>query len=88
MYCTLCGTVIPYCTDPSGANRAYASEVVMFTRYDGDRRVETGSGMIRMRMMDEHAPTAEDGHLLRRIPARRALRFGWRAAFPSTRPVR
>ena len=33
-------------TDLSGANRAYASEDVTFTRYDGDRQVEDGSGMI------------------------------------------
>ena len=30
-------------TDPSGANRAYASEDVTFTRYDGDRTVEDSS---------------------------------------------
>ena len=41
-----------------------------------------------IRTMDEHARTGEDGHLLRRIPAQRAFRFGWRAAFPGTRLVR
>ena len=53
------GTALVVLTDPSGANRAYASEDVTFTRYDGDRSVEDGSGMIWT--MDEHALTAEDG---------------------------
>ena len=80
------GTALVVLTDPSGANRAYASEEVTFARYDGDRRVEDGSGMIWT--MDEHALTAEDGRVLRRIPAQRAFWFGWHAAFPSTRLVR
>ena len=80
------GTALVVLTDPSGANRAYASEDVTFARYDGDRRVEDGSGMIWT--MDEHALTAEDGRVLRRIPAQRAFWFGWHAAFPSTRLVR
>ena len=32
------GTALVVLTDPSGANRAYASEDVTFTRYDGDRQ--------------------------------------------------
>ena len=80
------GTALVVLTDPSGANRAYASEDVTFTRYDGDRSVEDGSGMIWT--MDEHALIAEDGRVLRRIPAQRAFWFGWHAAFPSTRLVR
>ncbi len=80
------GTALVVLTDPSGANRAYASEDVTFALYDGDRRVEDGSGMIWT--MDEHALTAEDGRVLRRIPAQRAFWFGWHAAFPSTRLVR
>ncbi len=80
------GTALVVLTDPSGANRAYASEDVTFARYDGDRRVADGSGMIWT--MDEHALTAEDGRVLRRIPAQRAFWFGWHAAFPSTRLVR
>ena len=80
------GTALVVLTDPSGANRAYASEDVTFARYDGDRRVEDKSGMIWT--MDEHALTAEDGRVLRRIPAQRAFWFGWHAAFPSTRLVR
>ncbi len=79
-------TALVVLTDPSGANRAYASEDVTFTRYDGDRRVEDGSGMIWT--MDEHALIAEDGRVLRRIPAQRAFWFGWHAAFPNTRLVR
>ena len=80
------GTALVVLTDPSGANRAYASEDVTFTRYDGDRRVEDGSGMIWT--MDEHALTAEDGRVLHRVPAQRAFWFGWHAAFPNTRLVR
>ena len=79
-------TALVVLTDPSGANRAYASEDVTFTRYDGDRSVEDGSGTIWT--MDEHALTAEDGRVLRRIPAQRAFWFGWYAAFPNTRLVR
>ena len=33
------GTALVVLTDPSGANRAYASEEVTFARYDGDRSV-------------------------------------------------
>ena len=73
-------------TDPSGANRAYASEDVTFTGYDGDRSVEDSAGMAWT--MDEHTLTAEDGRVLRRIPAQRAFWFGWHAAFPHTRLVR
>ena len=80
------GTALVVLTDPSGANRAYASEDVTFTRYDGDRTVEDRSGTIWT--MDEHALTAEDGRALRRIPAQRAFWFGWHAAFPNTRLVR
>ena len=38
--------------------------------------------------MDEHALTAGDGRVLRRLPAQRAFWFGWYAAFPHTRLVR
>ena len=80
------GTALVVLTDPSGANRAYASEDVTFIRYDGDRSVEDGSGTIWT--LDEHALTAEDGRVLRRVPAQRAFWFGWYAAFPNTRLVR
>ena len=83
---TIEGTALVVLTDPSGANRAYASEDVTFTRYDGDRSVADGSGMIWT--MDEQALTAEDGRALRRVPAQRAFWFGWSAAFPNTRLVR
>ena len=80
------GTALVVLTDPSGANRAYASEDVTFTRWDGDRSVEDSSGAIWT--MDEHALTAEDGRALQRVPAQRAFWFGWYAAFPNTRLVR
>ena len=78
-------TALVVFTDPSGANRAYASEDVTFTGYDGDRGVQDGSGVTWT--MDEHALTAEDGRVLHRIPAQRAFWFGWYAAFPHTRLV-
>ncbi len=79
------GTALVVLTDPSGANRAYASEDVTFARYDGDRGVEDSAGTVWT--MDEHALTAEDGRVLRRLPAQRAFWFGWFAAFPNTRLV-
>ena len=82
---TIEDTVLVVFTDPSGANRAYASEDVTFTGYDGDWIVQDGSGMTWT--MDEHALTAEDGRVLHRIPAQRAFWFGWYAAFPHTRLV-
>ena len=72
-------------TDPSGANRAYASGDVTFTSYDGDRGAEDSAGATWA--MDEHALTAADGRVLHRIPAQRAFWFGWYAAFPRTRLV-
>ena len=72
-------------TDPSGANRAYASEDVTFAAYDGDRTAQDGSGTSWT--MDEHRLTAEDGRVLHRIPAQRAFWFGWYGAFPHTRLV-
>ena len=78
-------TALVVFTDPSGANRAYASDDVTFTRYDGDRSVQDGSGMTWT--MDEHALTGADGRVLHRIPAQRAFWFGWYAAFPHTRLV-
>ena len=79
-------TALVVLTDPSGANRAYASEDVTFTAYDGDRSVRDGTGMTWT--MDEHALTAGDGRVLHRVPAQRAFWFGWYAAFPHTRLVR
>ena len=80
------GSAFVVLTDPSGANRAYASEDVTFTGYDGDRTAQDGSGMSWT--MDEHRLTAEDGRVLHRIPAQRAFWFGWYGAFPHTRLVR
>ena len=82
---TIEDAVLVVFTDPSGANRAYASEDVTFTGYDGDWIVQDGSGISWT--MDEHALTAEDGRVLHRIPAQRAFWFGWYAAFPHTRLV-
>ena len=79
------GSAFVVLTDPSGANRAYASEDVTFTGYDGDRTAQDGSGSSWT--MDEHRLTAEDGRVLHRIPAQRAFWFGWYGAFPHTRLV-
>ena len=79
-------TALVVLTDPSGANRAYASGDVTFTSYDGDGSVRDASGMTWT--LDEHALTAADGRVLHRIPAQRAFWFGWYAAFPHTRLVR
>ena len=78
-------TALVVLTDPSGGNRAYASEDVTFTGYDGDRSAQDSSGATWT--MDEHALTAADGRVLHRIPAQRAFWFGWYAAFPHTRLV-
>ena len=78
-------TALVVLTDPSGANRAYASEDVTFTSYDGDRSAQDASGTTWT--LDEHALTAEDGRVLHRIPAQRAFWFGWYGAFPHTRLV-
>ena len=78
-------TALVVLTDPSGANRAFASEDVTFTGYDGDRSVQDGSGMTWT--MDEHTLTAGNGRILHRLPAQRAFWFGWYAAFPHTRLV-
>ena len=79
------GTAFVVLTDPSGANRAYASEDVTFTEYDGDRSARDRAG--RTWTMSEQSLTAEDGRTLPRIPAQRAFWFGWYAAFPHTRLV-
>ena len=79
-------TALVVLTDPSGANRAYASEDVTFTGYDGDRTAQDSSGTTWT--MDEHALTAADGRVLHRVPAQRAFWFGWYGAFPHTRLVR
>ena len=79
------GSALVVLTDPSGANRAYASEDVTFAAYDGDRTAQDGSGTSWT--MDEHRLTAEDGRVLHRIPAQRAFWFGWYGAFPHTRLV-
>ena len=80
---TIEGTTFVVLTDPSGANRAYASEEVTFTGFDGDRSVRDSEG--ETWTMDEHALTTGDGRVLHRIPAQRAFWFGWYAAFPHTR---
>ena len=76
------GTALVVLTDPSGANRAYASEDVTFAAYDGDRTVQDDSG--RSWTMDEHTLRSADGRVLHRLPAQRAFWFGWYSAFPHT----
>ena len=78
-------TALVVFTDPSGANRAFASGDVTFSGYDGDWKVRDESGGTWT--MDEHTLMAEDGRVLHRIPPR-AFWFGWYAAFPHTRLVR
>ena len=78
-------TALVVLTDPSGANRAYASGDVTIASYAGDRSVQDDAGMTWT--LEEHALTAEDGRVLHRIPAQRAFWFGWYAAFPHTRLV-
>ena len=78
-------TALVVLTDPSGANRAYASGDVKIASYDGDRTVQDGTGVTWT--MEERALTAEDGRVLHRLPAQRAFWFGWYAAFPHTRLV-
>ena len=82
---TIEGTAFVVLTDPSGANRAFASEEVTFAGYDGDRSVRDSKG--ETWAMDEHALRSDDGRALHRIPAQRAFWFGWYAAFPHTRLV-
>ena len=79
------GTALVVFTDPSGANRLYASEDVTFAAYDGDRTALDASGVTWA--MDEHTLTAAHGRVLHRVPAQRAFWFGWYGAFPHTRLV-
>ena len=79
------GTALVVFTDPSGANRLYASEDVTFAAYDGDRTALDASGVTWA--MDEHTLTAAHGRVLHRAPAQRAFWFGWYGAFPHTRLV-
>ena len=78
-------TALVVLTDPTGANRAYASDEVRFTAYDGDRSVRDREG--GSWTLSEHALSAGDGRVLHRIPAQRAFWFGWYSAFPHTRLV-
>ena len=79
------GNTLVVLTDPSGANRAYASADVKFASYDGDATVTDTAG--NTWTLDEHALKASDGRELQRIPAQRAFWFGWYSAFPHTRLV-
>ena len=75
-------TDIVILTDPSGANRVYASAGERFASYDGDRTLTGDDG--RVWHLDENALTSGDRRLAR-LPAHRAFWFGWHAAFPHTR---
>lgn len=71
-------------TDPSGANRVYASGTVRFTDYDGEHTLTSADG--RSWTLSEDA-LASAGTTLPRLPAHRAFWFGWHAAYPHTRLV-
>jgi len=80
------GLAIVVVTDPSGANRVYASADVVFESFDGDRTMTDAEG--RSWTLTEEALESPDGLLLPRLPAQRAFWFGWYAAYPQTRLVR
>ncbi|MDA8017910.1 MAG: DUF3179 domain-containing protein [Thermoanaerobaculia bacterium] len=73
-------------TDPSGANRVYASGTHRFVSWQG-RDVVVDSNDHRW-TVTERELVAEDGRSVPRLPAYRAFWFGWRAAHPDTRLVR
>jgi hypothetical protein len=73
-------------TDPSGANRAYASGPWRFVEWQGEDRVrDTQGGTWRV---DEGSLRGPLGQTLARLPAHRAFWFGWYAAYPGTRLVK
>ncbi|MGH9465485.1 MAG: DUF3179 domain-containing protein [Thermoanaerobaculia bacterium] len=73
-------------TDPSGANRVYATGGLTFTAFDGDRALTATDGGAWT--LAEDALEAADGRRLPRLPSQRAFWFGWYAAYPQTRLVR
>ncbi len=83
---SLNGTELVVLTDPSGANRAYATGGLKFATYDGDRTATDESGA--QWTLSEAALEGPDGARLERFSAQRAFWFGWRAAYPETRLVK
>lgn len=72
-------------TDPSGANRVYASARHQFASFDGDRTVVDVTGAAWQ--LSESELRRGDGQVLARLPAHRAFWFGWYSAYPQTRLV-
>ncbi len=73
-------------TDPSGANRVYATGGLTFATFDGDRALTATDG--GEWTLSEDALESADGRRLPRLPSQRAFWFGWYAAYPQTRLVR
>ena len=79
------GQAIVVLTDNSGASRVYASEEVVFNRWDGAQSVVDNAGQTWA--LSEARLAAADGRTLPRLPAHRAFWFGWYSAYPHTRLV-
>jgi len=73
-------------TDDSGANRVYESEGHSFTSWDGASAIVDSEG--GRWTLDETRLQAEDGRVLKRLPAYRAFWFGWVSVFQDTRLVK
>ena len=73
-------------TDPSGANRVYASGSRRFVEWIGDAQVRDSQGVAWR--VDEGSLQGPGGQTLARLPAHRAFWFGWYAAYPATRLVK
>ena len=73
-------------TDPSGANRAYASANHRFVSWDGDSEARDSAGQAWQ--LAEDNLTGPGGAVLKRLPAHRAFWFGWYSAYPKTRLVK
>jgi hypothetical protein len=73
-------------TDPSGANRVYATGGLGFAAYDGDRGLTAVDGTTWT--LTEAALVGPGDRRMPRLPSQRAFWFGWYAAYPQTRLVR
>ena len=73
-------------TDQSGANRVYESNGKQFKRYDGESRLTDNNDTEWS--LSESSLTSANGEELKRLPARRAFWFGWKAAFPQTKLIK
>lgn len=83
---TLADQPLVILTDPSGANRVYATGMHTFASYDPatGTALDDRGGTWRVK---EDALVGPDDMRLARVPAHRAFWFGWFAAFPETRLV-